>query len=363
MPETRALQYKPDWPEARERMEAFWRGEVRDRPPIWITAPRRNPLPGPPRPPLPEDLPSRYLDQDYLLAEADYRFRHTIFLGESVPCFLPYQGANELALYLGSQAVFAPDTVWFEPALSGLEGGPDLTPAEDNRHWRWAQQAIRRAKAEGEGKFIVSFPDLIENLDTLAALRGTQPLLYDLVDHPAAVHRYQEQILAHYFRYYDRLAALLGVQEQGSMLGGFPMWMPGRGAKVQCDFSAMISPAAYAEFVLPYLQRQLRRLEYSIYHLDGPCALQHLDALLGIPELQCIQWTPGDGHEPCASEHWLPIFRRIQAAGKIVFANGNAADARRLLRQLDRRLLFFSASCEDEDEAYALLRDVERLGP
>jgi hypothetical protein len=36
-----------------------------------------------------------------------------------------------------------------------------------------------------------------------------------------------------------------------------------------------------------------RHVERTIYHLDGPGALRHLDRLLAIPELDCAQWIQG----------------------------------------------------------------------
>ena len=90
------------------------------------------------------------------------------------------------------------------------------------------------------------------------------------------------------------------------------VWLPGKGSDVQSDFSAMISPIMLAEFVLSHLQEQCRRLEYSIYHLDGPGQILHLDYLLEIPELNGIQWVPGAGQPGTGSSKCFPLYQRIQ---------------------------------------------------
>ncbi|MAG13144.1 MAG: trimethylamine corrinoid protein 2, partial [Spirochaetales bacterium] len=50
------------------------------------------------------------------------------------------------------------------------------------------------------------------------------------------------------------------------------------------------------------------------YHLDGPGALRHLDALLDIKELDAVQWVPGAGNE--GFSRWIDVYKKIQAAGK-----------------------------------------------
>ena len=82
------------------------------------------------------------------------------------------------------------------------------------------------------------------------------------------------------------------------------------------DFSYMISPAMFAEFVRPELQASCRRLANSFYHLDGVGQLAHLDLLLEMPELNGIQWVPGAGQPDW--RHWPDVFRRIRAAGKLI---------------------------------------------
>jgi hypothetical protein len=141
----------------------------------------------------------------------------------------------------------------------------------------------------------VAFPDLIEHVDILASLVGTQELLVYMLDCPKHVHRFLERLTELYFEYYDRLYEVIKDEKGGSCFSAFWIWGPGKTAKLQCDYSAMISPAMFREFVQPYLREQCRRLDYSVFHLDGPPCLQHLEPLMEINELQAIQWQPGAG--------------------------------------------------------------------
>ena len=85
---------------------------------------------------------------------------------------------------------------------------------------------------------------------------------------------------------------------------------------LQCDFCYMIGPEMFAKFVLPELRASCKKLTNSFYHLDGPGALPHLDALLDIPELKGIQWVPGDGQPDIT--RWPEVYRKIRAAGKLI---------------------------------------------
>ena len=60
------------------------------------------------------------------------------------------------------------------------------------------------------------------------------------------------------------------------------IWHPGRWYPTCCDFSCMISTQMYEELVVGELLEELDFLDASIYHLDGPDALKHLDRLLAI---------------------------------------------------------------------------------
>jgi hypothetical protein len=120
--------------------------------------------------------------------------------------------------------------------------------------------------------------------------------------------------------------------------------------------SAMISPDMFREFVQPYLGLQCQRVDHAFYHLDGPEAICHLPALLEIPGLHGIQWTPGAGTEPVESEKWWPLYRQIQEAGKSLFLLGITAELVPVFsRQFDRNLMLMSTGCATRSAAEALL--------
>ena len=93
------------------------------------------------------------------------------------------------------------------------------------------------------------------------------------------------------------------------------LWHPEKWYVTSCDFICMISQEMFARYILPELREEIDYLQgKTIFHLDGPGALKHLDALLEIENLAGIQWVYGAG-QPSA-RHWLPVLQKIQKAGK-----------------------------------------------
>lgn len=310
-----SLLYHPGWREARQRMAAWWNGEDISRAAMHIRVPRPEPIEGIEVMPEPEgwvtDLSTKSLE--YRVNLALRTCANYCYFGELAPWAAPGDLApNCLALYLGCRGVEMPGTVWCQPCIVHPEQARfDYDPG--NFYWRFTVEAYSQSLELGRGKFLHHFPDLIEGLDTLAAMRGNQQLLVDLVDRPEWVFDCLRQITQAYFHYYDILYDLLRDEVGGSV---FWAWAPGRLSKLQCDMSAMICKGMFWDFMVPVLREMTERVSYSMYHWDGPGALQHLDALLSLPRLTMIQWTPGCGAEPYWHQRWWPYYHRILDAGK-----------------------------------------------
>ena len=317
------MKFKPDWAEARERFTAWWAGSSIDRVALHVTADIPNDSP---RPPSPADPQAMWIDAEYRVSAAEHRMQSTYYGGEAFPYFDPNIGPGSLALYIGSPPRFAPDTVWYEPIADSVCSLPELRFDPANEWWQATVRLVEEGMRRGEGRYLTSFPDLVENLDIAASLVGSQQILYDLADSPEEVVRLITRVNELYFECYDRLYSVLDGDRHGSCFSAFSIWGEGRVAKVQCDACAMISPDMFEYIVVPALREQVRRLDYSVYHLDGPDAIKHLDALLRIPELNAIQWTPGWSAAGVGSEQWWPMYRKVRDSGKGLLLLGTAYD-------------------------------------
>jgi len=245
----------------------------------------------------------------------------SIFPADALPISDTDIGPGSLALFIGSEPGFSPDTVWFKPSIQEHPRPENLPPCrfdDSNRWWRVTEATLRACAELGRGKYLVGCPDLVENIDILAALRDPQTFLIDLVERPDWVEARVREINQVWFTAYERIYDIIKDGDGGSAFGAFSLWGPGKTAKVQCDAAAMISPAMFNRFVVPALTEQCEWLDYSMYHLDGTHAMGHLDALLEIEALKAIEWTPQSGIEGGGHSRWHGMYRRIVAAGKSV---------------------------------------------
>jgi hypothetical protein len=207
-------------------------------------------------------------------------------------------GPGSLALALGCEPGFSPETVWFDPAWKDIADARDIPPIRfnpDARWWKIHEAQIRAHNRLANGAYLTSIPDLVENVDILSALRDPQTLMVDMLENPGWVEASVMDINRAWFEAFDRLHALAKGPDGGNAWCAFNIWGPGKTAKVQCDACSM-------------------------YHLDGTQCVRHLDALLSIGALDAIQWTPqeGPGREPTWHERWHPLYKRVLDAGKSV---------------------------------------------
>lgn len=237
-------------------------------------------------------------------------------------------GPGSLALLLGCEPGFSRETVWYKPCIDPAdpESHPPLRFDRNNRWQQLHEQSLAACLELGKGKYLVGCPDLIENIDILAALRDPQHLLFDLVERPEWVERKVWEINEVFFASYRRIYDMIKCPSGSACFAAFGLWAPGTVAKVQCDASAMFSTDMFARFVAPALTAQCEWLDYSMFHLDGHQCIQHLDVLLGIEALDAIEWTPDPQVPGGGSPEWYPMYRRILEAGKSVQAIGVQPD-------------------------------------
>ncbi len=263
---------------------------------------------------------------------------------------------------MGGEARLSEETVWFEPTIDpeDPEGHPPFRFEPERRWWQITEATLSACAELARGKYLVGCPDLIENVDIVAALREPQLLMIDMIERPAWVLQKIEEVNQAFFEVYDRVYDIIRLPDGSSTFGAFRLWGPGKVAKVQCDTSAMFSPEMFARFVTPALTEQCAWLDYSMFHLDGHQCLPHLDLLLEIEPLDAIEWTPDPQVPSGGSPEWYPLYRRILEAGKSVQAIGVAPEeVVPLLDAVGGKGMYVMTTFASVAEAEALMKAVE----
>ncbi|MHB1456070.1 MAG: hypothetical protein ACYC0V_04050 [Armatimonadota bacterium] len=350
--ETLTLAYKLDAAEAQERMRAFWAGEMIDRPCVSILTPKKG-------------VAAPYITHisapDLRLEEGIARFDEwascVYFGGELMPTFRPDFGPDQFAAFIGAYMQITEDglTSWIEPFVEDWSTLKPFTIHPDNIWWRAVLEITALAAEMGDGKFIIRTLDMHTNMDCLSAIRGAGRLCTDMIDYPDELLKALEWVDGLFNPVYDAVFAAGRMKTRGSTSWA-DMWSDGRTETIQCDFCFMIGPEHFRKFVLPSLEYELSCLDTAIYHLDGPGEVRHLDDLLAIADLDCIQWIPGSG-QPSAPA-WVDMLQKIQNAGKSIQVYVSADELKALHPQLKPNRVFYTVTggCADEKEAEDLLK-------
>ena len=317
-----------DWERHARNWSAWWEGAL-DRPLVMIEAK----VADVPFEPFVNNLPLG-LSTDAILDHYQAHLEALRFFGDAWPRWRPNFGPIIVAGFLGAGVHAAADTIWFSPLQATRLEDLRLAYDPDNAWWRRVQDLTRAAVARWGDRVLVAHTSMGNNLDILAALRGTQQLLFDLCDAPDEVERLAGEVTRAWLRFYDEHTAVIEQAGRGTTPWAH-IWSPGRCYMLQCDFAYMISPAMFERFVMPDLKASCAALDHPFYHMDGKGQIPHLDMLLSLERLRGIQWVPGDGAPP--PEAWLPLLKRIRDAGKLCQLYVSAAGAREIVRALGGR--------------------------
>jgi hypothetical protein len=309
--------WKEDWDLARERLTAWWdcKGLA-----LHVCAPKDEPWENITCPTAPDSVDEQWLDLDFRVQETLYHNSRTYFGGVAFPSMRTELGPGSLGTFLGSEPGFSTDTVWYHPCITDNDLDRKLEFDSEDRWFQVHLDILKACKKVSDGRCLVGFADLIENVDTLAQLRDAQTLLMDMIERPEWVSQKVAEINRVFFDSFDAMYELIKDEWCGSTFWAFSLWGLGKTAKVQCDTSAMFSPDMFKEFVVPALTEQCAWLDNSMYHLDGTQCIGHLDHLLEIEPLKAIEWTPQTGIEGGGDPRWYDMYRRIRQAGKSVQA-------------------------------------------
>ena len=276
-----------------------------------------------PAPPPPRDLDQQWFDPQWRARYLDWYVAHSSLKADILPVANTQLGPGSLAAILGARYEAGTDTIWIHPRPAavpdGSPSGDEITFNPEHPNFLLHKSLLSACKQRAQGHYYVGMPDLMEGLDVLAALFGTDRVLLDTVMNPERLERQVQQVNDIYFQVFDQLYDIIREGDEMAFCY-FSLWAPGKMTKLQSDISTMISQDDYRRFVQPYIRQQCQRIPYTLYHLDGVGAIHHLPALLEIPELDAIQWTPGVGEPQGGSPKWYDLYKKILAAGKSIMA-------------------------------------------
>lgn len=338
----------------KERYQEYWAKENHDRPLMDIRAFKydyRTKIKD-----YPGSLKERWMDTEYVLKKERAILKASYFAGEAYPLMNPNLGPDVFGAYFGCGLSFGEDTSWAKNHFSSIE---EVECSVLDRENVWLKKTVELTKAmldDCKGDYLVGITDIHPGMDGLVSLRGPEALCFDLYEDPETVKRKNFQLFDRFKEVYTLLNEILLEKQEGNS-NWMGIYHPQGWYVTSCDFMGMISDEMYLEFVEPELRKEIAFLKNTVFHLDGPGALRHLDRLLQIEELDGIQWVYGAG-QPTAA-YWIPVLKKIQNAGKMIHIDIVPSDLPVLLEHLRPEGVLYRVNCSSKEEADALLRMAE----
>ena len=310
------IDFTPErWNKVKETYRRWWANEL-ERPVAELILQGRDP--GRPEPKAPVLSQSTCADlsipADALIDRLDFELSKQVYLGDAFPMVsMDMFGPGVAAAMMGARLDNSTGGVWFHPARHLPIEEIHLTYDPDNVWLRRIKEICAAAMERWQGQVLVSMTDLGGSLDILSTFRPSEALLMDLIDSPEEVKRLLGESHEAWHRLYAEIDAVLDPTNPGHsawcrIFSNEPFYI------LQSDFSYMISPDMFREFVLEELDASSRKFPNCFYHLDGRGQLPHLDMVLAMEKVEGVQWVPGDGAP--TQEHWMDVYHRIFAAGK-----------------------------------------------
>ena len=330
------------------RWDAFWAGEIINRPLVIITGQKKEGVSAP-------NYRDKYTDLELAIAKAVAAVENTCYWGEALPFVSPNLGPDQYGAWFGTELHFSPEndrTNWIEPFVKDWQAAMPLRIRKDGVMWRKNIAAIQAFTKAGQGKFLVGMLDLHSNFDALSAIRGPENLSMDFYDQPELLKTAGRQMGDTYREAFLELEAAGDYRARG-YIGWIDAYSKTRFAVTECDFACMLSKEMFAEYVIPALRKEWSFLDHTIYHFDGVNALHHMPAILSEPDVDVIQWVPGAGQK----EHhlWDELFLEIQKAGKGLDIYAPPEHVKRLSKILRPAKVIYHTSCKTKAEADELL--------
>lgn len=270
-----------------------------------------------PKPAEAKDINQYWFDPLWRADNLHYQLSRSSFKADIIPVANTQLGPGSLAAMMGAELEGGTDTIWIR---HNPEKEIKLEFDENDPVFKLHLDLLKACKVNSKGSYYVGCPDLIEGLDVLASIKGTQEVMVDMIMQPEKLEEELQLINDSYFQVFDRIYDVIREGDEMAFCY-FSIWGPGKVSKLQSDISIMISEDDFRRFVQPFIREQAQKIEYTLYHLDGVDAQRHLEAILEIGELNAIQWTPGHGEPQGGDPCWYNLYKQILAGGKSVMAN------------------------------------------
>ena len=288
------------------------------------------------------------ISPEEIINRIDADLKNKEFLGDAFPMAnFDWFGPGIVAAFCGAKLNNTSGLVWFEPPCDIPISDLHIEFDPKNKWFNRIKDIYGAGIKKWNGQVLMCMPDIGGVIDILASFRGTDNLLIELYDEPDEVKRLVKEIHDVWIHVYNEYNDILQPVNPGySDWNGINSKDPS--CVLQSDFSFMISPQMFKEFIIDELRMETEKIQNTIYHMDGIGEIPHLDQILSLEKLDAVQWQQGEGAPP--AREWLDIFRRIRESGKNMQVIGYYEDLFAVAEAVGPKGLYFNTEVYNKDD-------------
>ena len=351
------MEYKIDYEKSLERINAWYQGEIIDRPPVLMG------MWAPPEKSFVEkeflSESDRWMDVEYAIDRYLSSLKNTTFVGDSFPVFMPNLGPSVYSAFFGADIVFEPFTSWLKPCINDWSDLDKLKFDFNNIYFKRLEAMSKYAAEVGKGKFLLGYTDIHPGLDAVSAWRDPQELCYDLIDEPEMVVRAAEIATKPFAEMMEKFHTWTRGINNNLSTSWMGLPFEGKMHIPSCDFAAMISNDQFEKFAMPALREEVKAVDFNVFHVDGKGVANHLEQIMSLPNTNALQWVQGDG-ETLPVMQWIPLLKRMREGGKSIMVYLKAAELDEFMEKMKPEGLLLNIGTNSDDERNQIVEKVSK---
>lgn len=318
--------YKPDYAAAIDRWEAYWEGDMLDRP-LLIYQNNYKDFEWAPGSSYKDRC---FGDMDEILDNYIHNLSGTDFMGDGLPSFWISLGTHEIASYMGAELAWAgdSDTNWIKHNDGEFKDILPIALDENNHFYKRMLSLYEKAVKRFDGASQIFTLDNHTNMDLLLSLRGDANLCIDTFDCPELIDEAMVQVAAVFKKMFADTSAAGQFDKYGY---SYDTYSAKSNTTLACDFSALVGKEMFRRWILPTMEYEASLIERVRFHWDGPDALRHFDDIMGIKKLHTISFVPNPFEKHIK---YLDLYKKIQSCGKCVEFGGNMEEIKAVAKEL-----------------------------
>ncbi len=98
-------------------------------------------------------------------------------------------------------------------------------------------------------------------------------------------------------------------------------------------------------------------MTHNIFHVDGKGVANHIDTILSVPEVRCIQWVQGMADDYPIMQH-LDFIRYVQSKNRGIIVDLAKEDLNEYMKNMSPKNTFLWIATENEEEEIAIMKKV-----